>query len=184
MEALEPYGQIIPGYSALVVLSSAELDLAEKIVENGNDLPLPDGYAFIASGVKVYIKVIWTSGFLMSLAKAALEGVEELMVTSGGTGQRSVTVAVFQAQIGIIGRIVVSPVGPANKAAPAQSGAVPDATGAALAASGVAPVSSGAVVAVRVATNPNDAVANTLSTNITAYFNLLFNRIYVVADFL
>ena len=159
-------------------------DLAEKIVEQGNDLPLPDGYTCIASGVKVYIQVIWTSGFLMSLANAALEGVEELMEASGGTGQRSVTVAVFQGQIGIIGRIVVSWVGPANGAAPAQSGAVPGATGAALAASGAAPVSSGAVVAARVATNPNDAVTNATSTNITAYFNLLFNRFYVLADFL
>ena len=160
------------------------VDLAGKIVESGNDLPLPDGYTFIASGVKVYIQVIWTSGFLMSLAKAALEGVEELMEASGGTGQRNVIVAVFQEQIGIIGKIVVSWVGPANGAAPAQSGAVPGATEAALAASGAAPVSSGAAVAARVATNLNDAVANATSTNITAYFNLLFNRFYVLADFL
>ena len=161
------------------------IDLAEKIVESGNDLPLPDGYTFIASGVKVYIQVIWTSGFLMSLAKAALEGVEELMEASGGTGQRSVTVAVFQEHISIIGSIVVSWVGPANGAAPAQSGAVPGATGAALAASGAAPVASGAVVAARVAANPNDAVTNATSTNIMAYFNLLlFNRFYVLADFL
>ena len=90
---------------------------------------------------------------MLTMAKAALEGVEELMESSGGIGEVSVTVVVHTEGYGLIGRIVVSWVGNANGAASTASTTT-------AATSAAAPAANGDVVAARAATGVADAVAN------------------------
>jgi hypothetical protein len=103
---------------------------------------------------------VQASQFRLGLAKVALEGVEELMEASGGTGQRSIRVLVNHVKLGLIGRIVVSWIGFGNGPPTAEIEATS-------AASGVTPTSSGVVVAARATPSPNIASINVTSTNNT-----------------
>ncbi|KAL2038357.1 hypothetical protein N7G274_009006 [Stereocaulon virgatum] len=179
LTAVKPYGPKLPDHAALVCLAGAVVDLAKKIIEEGRDHPLPNGYIFVASHVRVYIQVVQASHFLLRLAKAALEGVEALMEESGGTGERSIKVLVNHVKFGWIGRIVVSSVESGN------GPPIPEIE-ATSAASGVTPTSSSVVVAGRAAPSPNIALINVTSTHNTVnrltpdHYRIPGTEVYVV----
>ena len=166
LKVLRPYGDFLPSPATLLCLTNTRAEFAEEIADSGDRL-LGGSFTRVENDIKTFIQVIYTFGFRISMAEAALRGIYELMTGVGGPGIQAITVFVNDEGYGIIGRIMVSSAGSASGTAPMLNKTPATTIEAALTTSGPSIADNEAIIAARANISVTAAVANLTSANIT-----------------
>ena len=166
IQVLRPYsGVSLPTVDTLICLANTRAGFAHEIVNVG-DRPLGGSFTKLEGGIRVFIQVVDRADFTMSKAVAALQGIYQVMVGTGGPGVQAITVVVHDTYYGILGRIEVSRAARAGATASVLNTTPSMTSEAATTTSKPGIVDNEAILASRATANMTDAVANLTSANI------------------